>query len=425
MRLSKYISASKILQYVKNAGLYFGSSLIIAIINIVINPLLAANLSPTDYAIMGYYMSFNNLLTPLLHFCLITYYSRQYYFTPIEQREDLGNTLLHTINIIGIIILIIFTISLYGVHSIGESTLPFSPYAILTFAQLYFANITTFYLTKLRIERKAQKYAIVNIVQCVLSQGLVLFLVVKCSGGALGKLGASLLVTMLFAVYSYRHAVTSNKINKQLQRSAVRFCVPLVLSGCLWYFLVGIDRYFLGELGDTDMLGVYNVGVQITGFMTIFYTTLSNTFEPDIFQSIAENKRKKLFAIFAIIIGVVLVANLLFAILAPKIIGLLTANRYIAASPFVRILSIHNIIMALYYMLVKLMIGWGYVKQELYLRLLGAIISIFSYKLLIDKWQFYGAAVGQIVSFGVLCIIVGAYLWTKRKGDDAKNISGE
>ena len=47
--------------YLKNAGLYFASSLVVAIIGLLLNPTMAKNLSPEDYAILGYYASFNLL----------------------------------------------------------------------------------------------------------------------------------------------------------------------------------------------------------------------------------------------------------------------------------------------------------------------------------------------------------------------------
>lgn len=80
MRTDKVrIVKSKFSTFVKNAGLYFASSLFVAIVGVILNPLLAMNLSQEDYAILGYYSSFNFLLTPLLHFCTLTYYSRQYF----------------------------------------------------------------------------------------------------------------------------------------------------------------------------------------------------------------------------------------------------------------------------------------------------------------------------------------------------------
>lgn len=95
--------------YIQKASWYMGASLFVAFIGIVLNPLYASNLSHADYAIIGYYSSFNLFLYPILHFCLFSYYSRQYYFTPEEKRERLGDTVLLASMLLGLGSLILFT----------------------------------------------------------------------------------------------------------------------------------------------------------------------------------------------------------------------------------------------------------------------------------------------------------------------------
>ena len=178
-----------------------------------------------------------------------------------------------------------------------------------------------------------------------------------------------------------------------------------MISAILWYFLTGVDRLFLEKLGDTKTLGLYNIGLQIAGYMTIFYTTLANTFEPDIYQAIAQGRIKKLCIIFLSIMIPVVVLNLLFIVLAPYLIGVLTANRYIESSVYAQILSLHNITMAGYYLVVKLLLGYGFVKQELFVRVCGAALSVFVFHYCIEKYQFVGAAWGQVLSFFIISIL--------------------
>lgn len=396
---------NKYLPYIKNLGLYFTSSIIVALVGILLNPVYAMNLSHEDYAIIGYYSSFNLLLLPLLNFSLYSFYSRHYYFTPENKRDSLENTVLLSSMLIGIISLIIFIGAFYCLHCVTENSFPFFPYAILTFVQVYIGNIASFYLIKLRITRQARKYAWFSIIQCLLTAFFSLLFVVYYKYGATGKLCGSLIATVIVSTYALFHSISELKIDKDILKNAVKFCTPLVISAVFWYFLTGIDRVFLERLEDTYTFGLYSVGLQIAGYLTIFYTTISNTFEPDIYQSIAQGKKKKLMGIIIIIIGFTAVINLMFIILSPKIIGILTANRYIESTIYAKILAIHNIAMACYYMVVKLLIGYGFVKQELLVRVSGALLSIIMFKYMIDKFGFIGAAWGQSLSFVILSII--------------------
>ena len=115
------------------------------------------------------------------------------------------------------------------------------------------------------------------------------------------------------------------------------------------------------------------------------------------------------------IIGIVALANMAFVLFAPFLIDVLTAGRYVDATPFARILSIHNITMAIYYMVVRLLIGNGYVKGELLVRIIGAVCSVVAFYILIQHYGFYGAAWGQVLSFAMLAAIGLIYFGVKKK----------
>ncbi len=401
--------------YIKNAGLYFASSLFVSLVGLLLNPIMAMNLSPEDYAVLGYYSSFNLLLVPLLHFCTLTYYARQYYFEPEDRRDTLGDTVLLSMNVIGVLSFIFFSLIFYLFHRASNNSFPFFPYAVLTFLQLYLSNNVSFYLTKLRVTRQAKSYAGFSIVQCLITNALILLLVVYYKEGASGKLYAAAVGTLFFSIYSFSKSIVRFKIDKAILRNALKFGAPLTLSALFWYCLTGVDRLMLERLGQTAELGIYNVGFIIAGYMQIFYTTLSNTFEPDIYQTIVQNNRRKLVEIIGSIIGIVTVVNVLFIAVAPYVIDLLTAGRYVESAPYAKIFALHNITMACYYMVVRLLVGYGYVKGELVVRIVGSVLSVLCFYLLIKHYGFYGAAWGQVLSFALLSVIGLLYFTIKRR----------
>lgn len=405
----------KYMPYLKNSSIYFFSSLFVALVGVLLNPIYAMNLSHEDYAILGYYQSFNLLLLPLLHFCLFTFYSRHYYFFAEEKRNELGDTVLLGSIIIGFFSFVLFTGVFFLKYKLLGNSFPFFPFAILTFLQLYIGNITSFQLIKLRVMRKAGLYAKVSIIQFLLVTLFSLILVVYYKYGAEGKLLGAFIATFIVAIYSLFNSVTRFKINQEILRQGLRFSFPLAISALLWYFLTGVDRAFLASLDDNMNLGLYSVGLQIASYMTIFYTSLANTFEPDIYQSIAQGRKKRLLVIMTGIIGFVAFFNILFIFCSPFIIDLLTASRYVDAAPFARVLALHNIAMACYYMVIRLLIGYGFVKTELLVRFIGSGLSVMMFWLLIKYFGFMGAAWGQVFSF-ILSAVIGliAFLFNKR-----------
>ena len=71
--------------------------------------------------------------------------------------------------------------------------------------------------------------------------------------------------------------------------------------------------------------------------------------------------------------------------------------------------------MTCYYMVVKLLIGYGYTKQELFVRVLGALLSIVMFYYVISNWGFIGAAWGQSLSFLILSFIGVIVLFMYKK----------
>ena len=379
------------------------------------------NLTHEDYAVLGFYQSFNLLLAPLLSFSLFSFYSRNYYFVPEKEKDDLGNTVLMGSIIIGFLALFLFVFVFYLLYG-NESNFPFFPFAILVFSQLYVANITSFHLMQLRITRKAKSYAKVSLTQFFIVNALALFFVVGCNLGAEGKLIGTLIATIFIAIYSLHSLKVRLIVNWSILMQGLKFGLPLTVSALLWYVVSGVDRLFLSSVDDKTTYGLYCIGLQIASYMGVFYTTITNTFEPDIYQSIAKNQKKKLIIVITIIIGFVSFFNLLFIFLAPYVIDLLTAGRYVDAVSFSRIFALHNISMAIYYMIVKLLIGYGMVKAELLARVLGACISVVLYYLLIKYYTFYGAAYGTVFSFVILSLCASSFLLVKRQNLNRKSM---
>ena len=172
----------------------------------------------------------------------------------------------------------------------------------------------------------------------------------------------------------------------------------------LGFFSNGYDRVFLERLGNVQELGYYVVGVQIAGYITIFQTTLGSTFQPDIFQSIAERNYKKLAKISTLLIGGVTIIVIIFIVAAPLVIQILTAGRYMQSVKYTQIVAFSTITSAIYYTISQVTIALGKSYLTLFNKIITSICSIALFSMLINKYQFNGAAWGLVLSFLVSAI---------------------
>lgn len=399
--------------YFKSSILYLGSSILSALISIAINPLMAKNLSPEDYAIIGYFTSFQLLLLPLINFNLVTYYLRNYYKIPEEKRTLVADTILIASLIFGIFSLILCLFIFHVYFHISKITFDFYPLALITFLPVLLNNFVNFYLVNCRLKREAVKYAVLGISSSVLLAILSIILVVYLKFGAIGKLSSALIVAIIFSTYCFIKSLNKWQFDYRILKDAIKFSYPLTLSALLWYFFTGYDRALLVGLNDNNTLGMYNVGLQIASILTVFYTAISQTFEPDIYKAIAEKNKRTLFKLYSAIIGINALPNILFIIFAPLIIGLLTANRYLESTSFAQIFALRNITMSLYYMAIMVVVGYGYTKQEFIIRLFATIPLIIFMKILVQKFSFYGAAWSQVISFLLLAVLLNLFIHFK------------
>lgn len=399
----------------KSFSIYFIASIITAIIGLLVNPLMAMGLSHSDYAIIGYYSAYGSLLTPIISFSLQSYYARNYHLLDNATRRKLYNCLMSVFFTLSALAFVAFFIGYYAYHRKFVSSIPFAPYALLSFLPLFFSSFYNLYLLDLRMEDNAKKYSMITVANSLLGAILSILLVYFLKYGATGRLVALLIISVIFSFYS----IIATKVKFQwdwvLIRPALKFCFPIMLSGILSFFFIGIDRPLLAELNDNFMLGLYNVGLQISAYLAIFGNVLLQTFDPDLYKYTSLGQHRN---VFLLVIGITIacaVPNILFMIVSKPLIGILTAGRYVDASLFTNILCVKNITMTFAYVMSGVLIGYGFSGYELINRTVGAVLAIIIYKILITNLGFYGAAWGQGVTWLAMGLISCCCLMIIRK----------
>lgn len=400
-------------KHFKNLSLYLLSAIITSILGILINPFLAANLSPFDYAIIGYFTSFNLLVLPIISFSFISYYSRNYFKILENERKKVLDTLLISQFFVGLFGLVLILIGFHLYIDIARVKFPFYPFAILCFVPTFFSCFYNFLLIQERMNRNSSSYFKIVLINAILGIFFAIIFVVVLKNGAKGRLWGILIPTVGMGIYSFFRLLSKFQFSRKIFFEAVSFGWPVSLSAILYYFLTGVDRAMLEKLSDTNTFGIYNVAVQISAYLYIFYAALSQTFEPDIYKSIADNNRIRLIKIITGIVILNAIPTFIFIVLAYPIVKVLTYGRYIESTHFAQIIAFKNIPMALCFLTSNVIIGYGYPKVELINRIVGALISLMLFKIVIKEYGFYGAAWGQSIVFFIMLMISGFFVLYK------------
>jgi len=393
----------RFLAYSKNIGIYFSASLIPMILSLAMNPLVALNMDPKDYAITGFYNSFNTLISPLIVFYMLHYYTKSFYEVNEEERLKLKATIFKgLIYFSGLLsILSFFGILCYIKFFNEQSKLPIYPYLLLSVFTLPLTGVYTLMLTDYKMKRDSRSYFRLSVSNGILSVLLILLFVVILKWGALGKMLAPFLTTFFFFLLCcwWNKDLFKIAIDFKLFRKVLIFCLPLTLAAMLGFFSQGYDRVFLERLGNVKEFGYYVVGFQMAAYLSVFGTAIGATFQPDIYESIVKRNFLKTARIIGVILFITTIIVLVFILFAPLLVKILTAGRYVLSTKYTQIIALSSITSMMYYSISQVTIALGKTKITLYNKILGSILTVWMFSFLISRYQFIGAAWGIVLSF--------------------------
>jgi O-antigen/teichoic acid export membrane protein len=386
----------KIFGYIKHISAYFSASLIPMLLMLVINPLIALNMSPEDYAITGYYSSFNNLISPLIIFYMIHYYNKRYFELNQEGRQQLKALLFKAVSVFSFIVAVVCFIVLYAYIKVFNTTIQFAilPYLAFTVFALPLMGLFNLELADFRMGRDSKSFLKLSVFNGVILVLLNLLFVVIAKWGATGKLLAPLVANVVVFSYLFikNHKLLKVQSSWKQFGEILKFCWPLTIGAMLGYFSSGFDKTYLESLGNVTEYGFYIVGSSIAGYLYTFSTSISSTFQPDIYEAVAKNDNKLLARTIAIQIVLVSLVVALFIILCPLVIRILTAGRYIHSTTYARIISVSTVTSAVYYIVNNYTIAKGYPRLYLYTTVLSSLMIVLLMPVAINKYEYIGGA---------------------------------
>lgn len=393
----------------KNLGYYFSASFIPMLITLALNPLYATFLSARDYAIIGYYNSFNILFSPFILFYLNQYYIREYFY-----KDDAGKLKLRAL-IFKVFIFLPFllgalsctSIFAYKVNLASESEIPFSPYAMLALLPSVMVGMYRLELIDLKVRRNGKGYFHMSLLNGIIIAISSICFIVLAKWGAIGQYLGTLSGPLFFYVYSIwkNKSLFSVDFDCSEFKKAITFCWPLVIAGMFDFFASGYDKVILERFVSIENLGYYSVGISLGSHLGIFAGAISDTFSPDIYDALAKKKYRKMLKYAFIQIGVMLGIVLVFVLLAKYIIIILTANRYTESTLYAQIASFGALTSCIYSVVSNIVQSFKKTKIVLSAKLLGGILCVYSYNFLIEKFELIGAAIGHALSFAYFSII--------------------
>ncbi len=413
----KGFSQTNLYFQLKNSALYFGASVLQLLISLYTSPIFAKNLSSTDFAIIGYYLTIQSFITIFFTFSLQSYYINYFFKHKEPQRKILLSTLILYSTLANILLsfLVYFGLNFYFQNT--KVAIPTYPYQFLLIGIMFLNVYATFFEINFRVNKKALNYFFFKTFLVLSNVILALIFVVHYKLGAEGRMLATFFSQFIYAFIALiiLSKIVSFKFDRTELKNALKFSFPLVLSSVFYFPIISLDNIYLEKLNNLPLLGIYNIGLNTANYLFVLFFAIYQAIEPDIAKFTIEKNKKALYKTVGLFSLILFLVTILFIIFSKTILNYLTAGIYTEAYKFANLLSISFFLVILFSFLSSIIMHLQKTKILFIINIIGGISSLFVYEYFISNYTFNGAAYSRIILFSLMVLLCLFFISQRNK----------
>lgn len=151
---------------------------------------------------------------------------------------------------------------------------------------------------KLRLERKALKYAVIKLLNILINLSLNLLLILKYNLGIEAIFISNLLAT-LFSFLALQSEVIKNYsfyFDKELIKKILKFGIPYLPAALSATIVNVVDRPVVLALTNESTLGIYQANYKLGVFMMLFVSMFQFAWQPFFLNNAKEKNAKEIFS---------------------------------------------------------------------------------------------------------------------------------
>lgn len=389
-------------KFYQNTILYFLGNFLPVAGQFFLLPIYTSHLTPEDYGITNSISAFSSLFSLVITISLGRSIYRLYYDfkTENDKRDFLGtiNIGIFFIATIGVLLAFLFH-DLLG--SIFKS-IEFYPYIFLAVLTCYLTVFENVPKTVFVVKEKAKYHFILGLIQFLLNNAFIVYLVVFNEYGAkgylIGLLAGSLTSLPLYLIISFKN---SNFVFKKgIFKSAFFYSLPLLPSQLAVWVMTLSNRVFLDYYQDMRSVGLFSLGYKIASLGLYISDAFKKAYDPVFFKIANEKEETKAKGELMLYNNVYLIGILIitFAVvlISKEVLVLFFESAYQVAYTVIPIISLsyfldkmHGITNLSFYQLKK-------TKELMYLTIAMAGMSILLNFVFIPQYGELGAAYSML-----------------------------
>ncbi len=390
-----------------------------AIIGFITVPVTSYLIAPDQFGLASMFNLANTILTLLVLIGIDQAYMREY-----NEYEDKGKLLFNSmimplLNTIFIAVILVIFRDFWANLLFDDSTLVM-PIILLAICSPFFI-IEKFMLLSIRMEEKALKYSIWNIVSKSLNL-LCLVLLLLCYKRNFESvvyatiLSQFIVSILLFIIGRKKIKISKKSIDKKQINRILKFGLPLIPATLIGYGLNSMDTVFLRVMTDYTEIGYYSMALKISNLLTLVQTSFTTFWAPIAFKWNSENVENKRFEIVGQGITLAMSIILIVILMLKDLIPILVSKEYAQVIYILPFLLFYPIF---YTMSETTTLGISFSRKTGYnivVSIISMIVNVVLNYILISWYGAVGAAIATGISYLVFFwtrTIISRRLWYK------------
>lgn len=266
-------------------------------ISVLLLPIYTAIFSVEEYGEIDLIQSVILIITIFGILQLETSLQRFYYEFQNEERKKMVSTILWSVTFISALLVALFSLFSKQISILLFQTDRFGPLLILSSLLILFTNVTTIFFIIIRYMKKPFLFAVLMLIQILVSIGSTLLLVLCFHKGISGVFTGQLLgfgTVLLLQLFLLKNEYTWS-INGPLLKSAFSFALPQfparLGSVCNAY----MNRFFMLGYLSTFAIGIYSVSLKFASIMALIDSAFIMAWYPFMYDNLKSPQHKILF----------------------------------------------------------------------------------------------------------------------------------
>jgi len=281
-----------------DTAIYGISSIIARLLNFILVPFYTNIFLPSEYGIVATVYSYIAFFNVLYSYGMESSYFR--YAGMIEIGDEKENFSTPFISVALSSFLFSIGMLMYAVPLTSVFQIPKTLYPLISYTAgiLFFDAISIIPFASLRLHRKAKLFAMLKVINIVLSVLLNLYTILVLKWGIEGiffsNLCASIITFLLLIPTVARQLVV--RFHKKLYRELLKFGLPIVPVGVSGVILQIADRPIMSLLMDNSSVGIYQANYRLGIFMNAVVGMFEYAWRPFFLSHARDANAKQLFS---------------------------------------------------------------------------------------------------------------------------------